>query len=114
VLRAALLAAVLVLAGCGARHASLADCLNAKGFLVEGNATVVRGSSAGGVSFTLTVYATTAAASHALAAKPGASAARVGSAVVDFSGNPPARPGGPPAKLSKRALTAIHSCLDRP
>jgi len=110
--RPALLFVVLALAGCGGKNpGSLADCLNGKGFLVQGNASVVRGSSAGGVSFTLTVYASSAAAKRAFASKNAKSKALIGSAVVDFTGNPPPPPGGPPAKLSKTALATIRSCL---
>lgn len=109
--RVALPVAVLVLAGCGGKHASLADCLNAKGFLVEGDSAVVRGTSAGGVSFTLTVYRTPAAAGRAFAALGPKATALIGRAVVDFSSNPPPYPGGPPAKLSKPALATIRTCL---
>ena len=103
-----------MLAGCGGGHATVAGCLDAKGFLVQGSGSVVRGTSTGGVSFTLRVYATPAAARHALAATDAASVDRIGDAVVDFSGNPPASPGAAPGRLSKRALATIRSCLERP
>ena len=110
---ACLVLVVFALAGCGGKRESLADCLNAKGFLVQGDATVVRGTSAAGVSFTLTVYPSPAAARRAHARKPKGTA-QVGAAVVDFSGNPPSSPSGRPAQLSENALALIRSCLARP
>ncbi len=106
---------VLAVTGCGGSNGvSLEGCLNGKGFLVQGNQRVVRGSSTGGVSFTLTVYASPAEGKRAFAGKHAKSTALIGSAVVDFTGNPPPYPGGPPAKLSKHALATIRSCLTQP
>ncbi len=105
----------LTLAGCGGgSRASLEACLNGKGFLVQGTKHVVRGSSSGGVSFTLTVYAGRAAARRVFASKSPAGIALIANAVVDFTGNPPAYPRGPPAKLSKAALATIRLCLAPP
>jgi hypothetical protein len=102
----------VALAGCGGTgRPPLETCLSGEDFLVQQTGQVVEGSSAGGVNFTLTVYASPAAARRALAGKKTKSAAVIGSAVVDFSGNPPPYPGGASAKLAKSALATIRSCL---
>jgi hypothetical protein len=111
--RAALLLAPLALAGCGGRPPTIAGCLNARGFLVQEQASVIRGSSPRGVSFTLTLYPTARAARRADAQAGAANARLFGDAVVDFAGNPPGSPGGAPGKLSRAALTAIRRCLLR-
>jgi hypothetical protein len=106
-----LLLVALLLAGCGSHRPSVADCLNDKGFLVQGTGPVVRGSSPGGVNFTLTVYGGAAGARRAFARTSAKSAALLGDAVVDFAGNPPTPAGGPPARLSQHALQLIRTCL---
>ena len=103
----------LVLAGCGSGGSTIAACLNAKGFLVQEKDGVVRGSSPGGVNFTLTLYPRANAARRAFAAARAGSAALVGEAVVDFGGNPPASGGGAPRRLSRGALAAMTRCLAR-
>ena len=56
--RGALAVFVLALAACGGpSHTTVADCLNDAGFLVSGSGTEVRGTSPGGVGFTLRLYA---------------------------------------------------------
>jgi len=109
--RGALLLVLLALAGCGGRRSTVAGCLNAKGFLVEEDANVVRGSSPGGVNFTLTLFPRASTARRALAAERAGSADLIGEAVVDFGGNPPSSPGGVPGKLSRSALATIAHCL---
>jgi hypothetical protein len=104
----------LALAGCGGHAPTLADCLNAKGFLVEERSGVVRGSSPAGVNFTVTVYAHPGAARRAFRALPRGSGALLGDAVVDFAGNPPSSPGHGPARLSRGAVAAISHCLAHP
>jgi hypothetical protein len=104
----------LALAGCAGHRATVADCLNAEGFLVQERGDVVRGSSPRGVNFTLTVYLRPGAARHAFAARSSATSAVLGDAVIDFAGNPPASPGGVPGTLSKNALATIRRCLARP
>jgi hypothetical protein len=112
--RGTLLVAAVALTGCGSQRPTVADCLNAQGFLVREHGNVVRGSSPRGVNFTLTVYPRAAAARQAYAhASPGTSVL-VGDAVVDFAGNPAASPGGVPGRLSKGALARIRRCLARP
>jgi len=108
------LLASLALGGCGGSGASVADCLNAKSFLVEESANVIRGSSAHGVNFTLRVYAQAAAARRAFGEAHRPSSALLGDAVVDFSGNPPGSPGGAPRTLSRGDLATIRACLSHP
>jgi hypothetical protein len=114
---------VAVLAGCGSRSPSAAtggsvgisvgDCLNdQEHFLVQRRRTVLDGQSPAGVSFTLTLYPTNAAAAAAFAKKSPRTTSLVENGVVDFKGNPPISPGGPPAKLSTSELDAIKRCID--
>jgi hypothetical protein len=103
----------LALAGCAGR-ATVPDCLNAKGFLVRDRGNVVRGSSPGGVNFTLTVYPRRSAERRAVAADGPATSVVIGDAVIDFAGNPPATPGGIPGRLTSNALATIRRCLARP
>ena len=112
--RGALLLATLALAGCGERAATVGDCLNAKGFLVEQHANVVRGSSPRGVNFTLTLYPRPDAARRAFAAMSPASAALLGDGVAEFAGNPPASPGAAAGKLSSGALATMRRCVAHP
>ena len=112
--RLTLLVAAVALAGCGSQRATLADCLNAQGFLVREHGNVVRGSSPRGVNFTLTVYPAAAAARRAYERASPATSVLVGDAVVDFAGNPAATPGGVPGRLSRGALARIRRCLARP
>jgi hypothetical protein len=104
------LAACIALAGCGGSRPTVAGCLSAKGFLVQG-VTTIRGTSAAGVTFTLRIYATRVAAVRAFTRRDGVGVFLIGAAVIDDSGNPPASPGAAPGKLSKHALAEIRSCL---
>jgi hypothetical protein len=108
------LTAALALSGCGAHHPSVADCLNTNGFLVQEHDDVVRGSSAAGVNFTLSLYSRRQAALRAFDGLSRASSALIGDAVVDFAGNPAGEPGGLPGRLSRTALATIARCLDHP
>jgi hypothetical protein len=111
---AAALAATLALAGCGGHATTVADCLDARGFLVQEHDDVVRGSSAGGVAFTLTVFSAQTAARRAFGALPRSSGVLVGDAVVDDAGNPPIAPGQAPGTLSRVAIATIRLCLADP
>jgi hypothetical protein len=117
-------ALLVVLAGCGSSRSATAPtggsagimvgtCLNdQEHFLVQAHRTVLDGQSPAGVSFTLTLYRTDAAAAAAFAKKTPRTTSLVGNGVVDFSGNPPTSAGGPPAKLSKSELSAITRCIE--
>jgi hypothetical protein len=107
--RGALAVLVLVLAACGGQsHATVADCLNDAGFLVSGSATEVHGTSPRGVGFTLRLYAGPAAAKRAAERLEPATTARIGTAVVDWHGNPSAS-----ARLSGAELASVSRCADR-
>ena len=107
------LAVMTGLAGCGGRPANVADCLNARGFLVQQRAGVIRGSSAGGVNFMITLFSQAGAARRVLRSHPSEDAEVIGAALLDFAGNPPAAH-GQRVTLSPLALGAIRSCLRRP
>ncbi len=109
-----LLPLALALAGCGSGNATVGGCLNNKSFLVQEQNNIVRGSSPGGVNFTLTLYPTRTAATRAHSQLPRSASVELGDAVVDFAGNPAAAPGGAPGKLSRSALETIAACLARP
>ena len=84
--RALPLVAVLVLTACGAAKSPaqrLADCLNARSFLVQANGARVEGSSPGGVNFTVSATGR-----------------------IDDTGNPGRR------RLAPADRRSIHSCLD--
>ena len=99
----AILLALAVLAGCdGGKPPSVAACLGDRGFLVEEDGNVVRGSSPAGVNFTLTLDATPAAARAARRASAHRAAIPVARALVDDRGNPPAANGTPAASRSRR------------
>jgi hypothetical protein len=77
--------AVLVLAGCGSAKSPaqrLADCLNARSFLVQASGARVDGSSPGGVNFSVSV-----------------------AGKIDDSGNPGGR------RLSRAERRSIRGCL---
>ena len=77
---------MLVVAACGSAKSPaerLADCLNARSFLVQASGARVEGSSPGGVNFTVTV------------------AGR-----IDDSGNPGGR------RLSRGDRRSIRACLN--
>ncbi len=91
---------------------AVGNCLNDQDFLVQPETTLVNGQSPAGVSFTLTLYASPAAATAAAAKKNPKTTAVVENGVVDFHGNVSPYQGAPPAKISKVELAAIKSCID--
>jgi len=109
--RSAFLLVALAVGGCGGHRATVADCLNAQGFLVRESGEVVRGSSPRGVNFTLTLYPGATAARRAFQTASMSTSVLVDDAVIDFAGNPPATPGGVPGRLSKGALASIRGCV---
>jgi hypothetical protein len=100
-------------AGCGssggATATSVANCLNAKSFLVRPADVTVEGASPGGITFTLTLYKTSGAARAIGASLNSQTTFVTGSAVVDFKGN--AAAGGHPPKLAKADGAAITKCV---
>jgi hypothetical protein len=90
-----------------------AVCLNEDQFLVEPGPGRVRGSSPEGVNFVVRFYGSTAAANAALARTSHRFGARFGTAVVDFTGNPPPHPGGAPRVLKHIDLVTIRHCVLR-
>jgi hypothetical protein len=128
-----LTALVVVLAGCGGSKSSgggggggttaaagtvdgvtVGNCLNEdENFLVQPTGNKVDGQSPAGVSFTLTFYATPAAAKAAIPKGAAKTSAVVENGVVDFHGNPSPYEGAPPAKISQVELAAIKRCIDK-
>ena len=101
-----------LIAGCGSSAGgakSVANCLDAEGFLVQAHGTAIEGASPGGVTFTLTIYKTAAAAHAAGTALSHTTTLVAGPAVVDFKGNAPV--GGHAAKLATPDAATIRSCL---
>jgi hypothetical protein len=86
----------LALAACGGGPETTAEaaaaCLNDRGFLVQASGERVEGTAPDGVGFTLRLGK--------------------GEPEIDDDGNPPKSPGGPPARLSESARTAIEGCAD--
>lgn len=128
-----LAALVVVLAGCGGGGKSssggtstvagggsgtvdgvtVGNCLNQdENFLVQPTGNKVDGQSPAGVGFTLTFYATPAAAKAAVPKGAAKTSAVVENGVVDFHGNPSPYAGAPPAKISTAELAAIKRCID--
>lgn len=110
----------LVLSGCGSSHHApppargahaVADCLDGRAFLVSAGRRSVSGQSPGGVELTLQLFASHAAAVRAARALAPATTRVVGSGVVDWSGNPAAYVGAPPARLKASELGTIRRCL---
>jgi hypothetical protein len=128
-----LAALVVVLAGCGGGSSSkssggtstaagsgavdgvtVGNCLNEdEDFLVQPAGNKVDGQSPAGVSFTLTFYATPAAAQAAVPKSAAKTSAVVENGVVDFHGNASPYEGAPPAKISKVELASIKRCIDK-
>ncbi len=123
-----ILGALVALSGCGGGGSSsggggsssgktvdgvkVGDCLNNdENFLVQPQTSKVDGQSPAGVSFTLTLYPTAAAAQTAFKKKNPKTTALVDKGVVDFKGNPSPYQGAPPAKISKVELAAINRCI---
>jgi hypothetical protein len=100
-------------AACGSSGAltatSVANCLNAKSFLVRPKGGTVEGASPNGITFTLTLYKTAAIARAAAGSLSTQTALVTGPAVVDFKGNAPV--GGRSPKLTKADTTVIAKCL---
>jgi hypothetical protein len=89
------------------------NCLNENDdFLVQPSTDILTGQSPAGVSFSLKIYPTAAAAKAALAKKNPKTSAIVETAVIDFTGNPSPYKGAPPAKISKIELNDIKACID--
>jgi len=100
---------VLALAACGgSSHTTVAHCLNDAGFLVSGSGTEVRGTSPGGVGFTLRLYASPAAAKQAASRLAPATTAVAVRGVVDWRGNP-----SPSAHLTRGELRTVERCVTR-
>jgi hypothetical protein len=95
-----------------ATPAAAAECLNSVAFLVEPARKRVRGSSPGGVNFTVNFYESPAAAAAALAPRDPEYSAAIASTVVDWSGNPPLHPGGLPMTLVNNDLASLRNCIE--
>jgi hypothetical protein len=108
-----LASAAALTAGCGSSGdvtaTSVANCLNAKGFLVRPKSTIVEGAAPSGIAFTLTLYKTATAAKAAGAKLNTQTTLVTGPAVVDLKGNAPV--GGHPPKLGKTDAAAIGRCV---
>jgi len=92
---------------------TVGNCLNdQENFLVQPSQTTLDGQSPAGVSFTLTLYKTDAAAKAAFEKKNPKTTALVENGVIDFRGNPSIFAGAPPAKISKSEQNAIKRCID--
>jgi hypothetical protein len=98
--------------GNGTNGIAIGNCLNDANFLVQPETGLVDGQSPAGVSFTLKLYASAAAAKAAAAKKDPKTSALVDNGVVDFHGNVSPYKGAPPAKISKVELAAIKSCIE--
>jgi len=103
----------LGLAGCGS-SATVAGCLDAKGYLVQQHGAVIEGSSPAGVNFTLTLYRSALLARRASTRLEAATSALLGVGVVDFAGNPPPSPTEAPGMLSHSNLATLNSCIAHP
>ena len=91
----------------------IGNCLNENyDFLVQPSEGTVDGMSPAGVSFSLILFPTNAAAKTAFTKKPAKTTAIVDNAVIDFHGNPSPYQGAPPAKISKTELANIKSCIE--
>ena len=78
--------------GTGSRAEKTADCLNQLGYLVTAAESAVAGTTPGGITFVVSVpFERT---------------------TIDDSGNPPARQGGKPARLSTEEREQIQDCAD--
>ena len=100
--------------GGGVNGISVGNCLNDdENFLVQPETGKVDGQSPGGVTFTLTLYKSQAAAKAVYDKKNPKTTSLVQNGVVDFKGNPSIYAGAPPAKISKVELAAIKTCIDK-
>jgi hypothetical protein len=99
--------------GAGVNGISVGNCLNdEENFLVQPSQAVLDGQSPAGVTFTLTLYKSNAAAAAAFAKKSPQTTALVENGVIDFKGNPPVSAGAPAATISQADLSAIKRCID--
>jgi hypothetical protein len=100
-------------AGCSSSGAvtaaSVANCLNAKSFLVRPKGVTVEGASPGGITFTLTLYKTAGVAQAAGASLHTQTTLVTGLAVINFKGNAPV--GGHPPKFANADATVIANCV---
>ena len=98
--------------GGGINGITVGNCLNDdENFLVQPETGKVDGQSPGGVTFTLTLYKSQAAAKAVYDKKNPKTTSLVQNGVVDFKGNPSIYAGAPPAKISKVELAAINRCI---
>jgi hypothetical protein len=88
-----------------------AGCLNTDLFIVSQSGDQVSGSSPGGVNFTVTFHKTAGAAVTAAGRRHPAYTIRLGTAVVDDFGNPPAQPGGAPMRLTHDDIVTLRHCI---
>jgi hypothetical protein len=99
-------------AGCGSgavTATSIANCLNAKSFLVRPKGTTVEGASPSGITFTLTLYTTVAAARAAGASLSARTTFVSGRAVIDYKGN--AVVGGNRPQFADSDTAVITKCV---
>jgi len=88
-----------------------AQCLNSDQFLVEAGRSTVKGSAPDGLAFTVRFYPSVAEALAAFARLDPLYASAMGSAVIDYHGNPPAHHGGKPMRLVQDDFATLHHCL---
>ena len=72
----------------------------------------IRGSSPGGINFTVTFYRSIRAANVASAHLDPTHATVIGATVVNDAGNPPLHPGGPPMTLIHDDLATLRHCIE--
>ena len=94
-----------------ASPSSAANCLNADLFIVQADGRKILGSSPGGVTFTVTFYASPAAANAALARLNPTYAAAIVATVVDYSDNPPRHHGAAPPRLVNDDFATLRHCI---
>jgi len=99
--------------GGGVNGVAIGNCLNDQAdFLVQPSESSVEGESPAGVSFTLTLYKTAAAAQAAAKKKNPKTTSVVDNGVIDFQGNLSPYAGAPPAKISQKELHDIKTCIE--
>jgi hypothetical protein len=100
--------------GGGVNGISVGNCLNDNyDFIVQPSSVDLTGQSPAGVSFSLRIYKSPAAAQTAYKKKSPKTSAIIENAVIDFQGNPSPYAGAPPAKISKAELANIKTCIDK-
>jgi hypothetical protein len=118
--------AVLVLAGCGggtkaistttvpqrtASPSEAAKCLNDDLFTVDHGRRTVSGSAPDGVLFIVRFYDSRAEAHAARRRLDPKYAVVMGSAVINYAGNPPRHRGGPPRVLIHDDFGTLRHCI---